>query len=41
MKKFVQNGGTGTEIVEKEVRVEVEEVCSNGKDRDGNSGERG
>lgn len=41
MKKFAVIGGTGTEIVEKEVRVEIEEVCAKRRDRDRNSGERG
>lgn len=41
MKKFAVMEGTRTEIVEKAVRVEIEEVCSFGRDKDRKSGERG
>lgn len=30
-----------TENIGEEVRVEIEEVCGNGRDKDRNSGERG
>lgn len=41
LKKFVVMEGIRTEIVEKEVRVEIEEVRSFGRDKDRHSGERG